>query len=112
MLRRGGESAKDESESTQFSTEDWERLNTIIGYKEDDDLGVVALGKKDTLNTSLDIFMRRNATKLLVGPNDCLAELSCANIDCSIKLYPETKIIDVKMGSYKLSSPSGLLAEV
>lgn len=112
MHCRGGESAKDENEPTQFSAEDWERLNTIIGYKEDDDLGVVTLGKKDTLNTSLDIFMRRNATKLLSGANDSLAELSCENIDCSIRLYPETKIIDVKMGSYKLSSPSGLLAEV
>uniref|UniRef100_A0A7N0VMH0 PH domain-containing protein n=1 Tax=Kalanchoe fedtschenkoi TaxID=63787 RepID=A0A7N0VMH0_KALFE len=107
----GGQSAKDESEPVQFSTEDWERLNRIIGYKEDDELGVVTLGKRDALNTSLDILMRRNATKLLLGANDCLAELSCENIDCSVRLYPETKVIDVKLGSYKLSSPNGLLAE-
>lgn len=34
---RSNQSFKDESEPFHFSEEDWEQLNKIIGYKEDDD---------------------------------------------------------------------------
>lgn len=55
--------------------------------------------------------MKHNASKLLDEALDCLAELSCEGLDCSVKLYPESKVFDVKLGSYQLSSPSGLLAK-
>lgn len=66
----------------------------------------------DALHTSLNVYMKHSATKLIDGSNEYLAELSCEGLDCFIKLYPETKVFDVKLGSYRLSSPNGLLAEV
>ncbi|KAK8614167.1 hypothetical protein V6N13_122539 [Hibiscus sabdariffa] len=105
------QSVKDDSESFSFSEEDWERLNKIIGYKEEDDQSILINAKPDVLQTSLEIHMKHNASKLLDGAHACLAELSCEGLDCSIKLYPETKVFDVKLGSYQLSSPNGLLAE-
>ncbi|XWS38677.1 hypothetical protein CRYUN_Cryun19dG0151500 [Craigia yunnanensis] len=109
---RASQSLKDESESFHFSEEDWEQLNKIIGYKEDDDGRSLMINEKpDILQTSLEIHMKHNASKLLDGVHACLAELSCEGLDCSIKLYQETKVFDVKLGSYQLSSPNGLLAE-
>lgn len=68
--------------------------------------------KADTLNMSLEVHMKHNASKLVDGAREYIAELSCEDLDCSIKLYPETKVFDLKLGSYQLSSPNGLLAEV
>ncbi|XP_052483685.1 uncharacterized protein LOC128039276 [Gossypium raimondii] len=65
----------------------------------------------DILQTVLEIHMKHNASKLLDGAHTCLADLSCEGLDCSIKLYPETKVFGVKLGSYQLSSPNGLLAQ-
>lgn len=106
------QSFKDESEPFKFSEEDWEQLNKIIGYKEgDDEQSLIINEKLDVLHTALEIHVRHNASKLVDGSLECLAELSCEGLDCSIKLYPETKVFDVKLGSYRLSSPNGLLAE-
>ncbi|XP_068305501.1 uncharacterized protein [Pyrus communis] len=100
------------SEPISFSEEDWKQLSSIIGYKEgDDSLSVISNDKVDALQTSLSICMKHNATKLIDESLECLAELSCEGLDCFIKLYPEAKVFDMKLGSYKLSTPSGLLAE-
>ncbi|XP_010540792.1 PREDICTED: uncharacterized protein LOC104814451 [Tarenaya hassleriana] len=110
----GGKSqvSEDEGESVHFSDEDWERLNKVLGYKEgDDEQSVITNVKPDALHTFLEVHMKRNASKLYNGEKECLAELSCEGLDCSIKLFPETKIADIKLGRYRLSSPSGLLAE-
>ncbi|XP_037495569.1 uncharacterized protein LOC105636609 isoform X2 [Jatropha curcas] len=108
----GTESLEDETEQFHFSDEDWEQLNKLIGYKEGDDgQSVIFDGKMDALHTYLEIHMQHNASKLVDGDQESLAELSCDNLDCSIKLYPETKVFDMKLGSYRLSSPNGLLAE-
>lgn len=56
--------------------------------------------------------MKHNASKLVGEAKELVAELSSEDLRCSIKLYPETKVFDMKLGSYKLSSPKGLLAEV
>lgn len=110
---RGRQSQIDESEPFSFSEEDWKQLNNIIGYKESDDrVSVVINDKADALQTSLSICMKHNATKLIDESQECLAELSCEGLDCFIKLYPETKVFNIKLGSYKLSTPNGLLAEV
>ncbi|KAK4844286.1 hypothetical protein QYF36_018501 [Acer negundo] len=105
-------SVGDESEPFHFSDEDWEQLNKLIGYKEGDDGESLMINEKlDTLHTYLDIHMKHNASKLLDERLECLAELSCEGLACSVKLYPETKVFDMKLGSYQLSSPNGLLAE-
>lgn len=109
----GGKSqvSEGEGESVQFTDEDWERLNKVIGYKEGDEQSIINNAKPDALHTFLDVHMRRNASKLYDGDKECLAELSCEDLNCSIKLFPETKIADIKLGRYRLSSPSGPLAE-
>lgn len=112
-LSRDNQPIKDETEPFHFSEEDWERLNKIIGYKEgDDNQSDIINDKADALQTSLNVYMKHSATKLIDGSNEYLAELSCEGLDCLIKLYPETKVFDVKLGSYRVSSPNGLLAEV
>ncbi|OVA12725.1 Pleckstrin homology domain [Macleaya cordata] len=103
---------KDENEPWHFSEEDWERLNKIIGYRESDDGKLLTTqAKGNMLHTSLEVHMRHNASKLVAEAQECLAELSCESLDCSVKLYSETKVFDLKLGSYRLSSPNGLLAE-
>jgi len=68
--------------------------------------------KADVIHTFLEVHMNHNASKLIGETKESVAELSCEDLSCSIKLYPETKVFDIKLGSYKLSSPTGLLAEV
>lgn len=110
-LSRNNQSFKDEEEQF-FSQEDWEQLNKFIGYKEDENSLSINVGKVDTLLTSLEVHMNRNASKLTDEAQHCLAELSCEDLNCSMKLFPETKVFDINLGSYQLSSPSGLLAVV
>lgn len=110
---RNNQSLKDEDESFKFSEEDWEQLNKIIGYKEGEEgQSFIINNKKDAVHTFLEFHMKHNASRLLDEAKNYLAELSCEGLDCSIKLYPETKAFDMKLGSYRLSSPNGLLAEV
>lgn len=109
---RDNQSVKDENEPGYLTVEDWEQLNNIIGYKEGDDEQLVgANDKENILHTMLEVHMRHNASKL-TDAQECLAELSCDSLDCLIQLYSETKIFDLKLGSYRLSSPNGLLVEV
>ncbi|XP_042486677.1 uncharacterized protein LOC122066914 [Macadamia integrifolia] len=107
-----GQSIKDESEPWHFSEDDWERLNKIIGYKEDDSEQLLTTQDRgDILHTCLEVHMKRNASKLIAEAQECLAELSCQGLDCFAKLYSEAKVFDLKLGSYQLASPNGLLAE-
>ncbi|KAJ4951540.1 hypothetical protein NE237_028372 [Protea cynaroides] len=107
-----GPSTKDESEPRHFSEEDWEQLNQIIGYKEDDSEQLLTTQDRgNILHTFLEVHMKRNASKLVSEAQECLAELSCQGLDCLVKLYSEAKIFNLKLGSYQLSSPNGLLAE-
>ncbi|XP_023553987.1 uncharacterized protein LOC111811402 [Cucurbita pepo subsp. pepo] len=104
------QSFKDEEEQF-FSQEDWEQLNKFIGYKEEENsISIINASKEDALLTSLEVHMNRNASKLTDEAQHCLAELSCKNLNCSMKFFPETKVFDINLGSYQLSSPSGLLA--
>ncbi|KAF3782527.1 Vacuolar sorting-associated protein 13C [Nymphaea thermarum] len=107
---RSGQPAKDGSEAWSFSEEDWELLNRMIGYKEGEDERLME-PKGNMLHSLFEVYMRRNASKLVGDNQKCLAELSCDALDCSIQLYEERKIFDLKLGSYRLNSPSGLLAE-
>lgn len=109
---RTGKSPKEDSEELTFSEEDWNRLNKIIGYKEGDDGQSPVNSKADVMHTFLVVHMNHNASKLIGEAQDLVAELSCEDLSCSVKLYPETKVFDIKLGSYQLSSPKGLLAEV
>ncbi|KAL2348225.1 hypothetical protein Fmac_002225 [Flemingia macrophylla] len=105
------QSPKEESEGFNFSEEDWNQLNKIIGYKEGDDGQLAVNSKADVIHTFLVVHMNHNASKLIGESKESVAELSCEDLSCSLKLYPETKVFDLKLGSYKLSSPKGLLAE-
>lgn len=80
--------------------------------KEGGNLKVLATEDKgNILDIYFEVHMKHNASKL-VAHNQCLAELSCEDLNCFVKLYSEAKVFDLKLGSYKLSSPLGLLAEV
>lgn len=105
-------SSKDDSEHRGFTEEDWEQLNKIIGYKEGSDDYLLASEEKDIMQFYMEIHMKHNASRLVSEGQNCLADLSCEGLACKIKTYPEAKVIDVTLGSYKLSSPYGLLAEV
>ncbi|XP_047340944.1 uncharacterized protein LOC124944671 [Impatiens glandulifera] len=111
LFKWGGQSNKDDGELGVLGDDDWEQINKLIGYKESDDGQLITTETRgDVLHTSLEIHMRHNASKL-TDDQECIAELSCKNLDCFVKLYPEAKVFDVKLGSYQLSSPNGLLAE-
>lgn len=112
LCSRTSQSSKEESEEFNFSEEDWNQLNKIIGYKEGDDEQLAVNSKADVIHTFLEVHMNHNASKLIGETKESVAELSCEDLSCSIILYPETKVFDIKLGSYKLSSPKGLLAEV
>ncbi|XP_068635813.1 uncharacterized protein [Aristolochia californica] len=102
---------EDGAEYQGFSEEDWEQLNKIIGYKEDSEVQFPTNQDKGMLQTLLEIHMNRNASKLTKEGQESVAELSCEEMDCTVRLYSEAKVFDLKLGSYKLSSPNGVLAE-
>lgn len=85
-------------------------MNKIIRYKEGD-AGQLRDARKDVIHTAFELYMRRNATKL-IDIDECVAELSCESLKCSGSLYAESKILNLKLGSYHLTSPCGILAEV
>lgn len=103
-------SNKDENEPGNLTEGDWERLNDIIGYKDGENEQFLAIHERgDVPHTSVEIHMKHNASKLS-DSKKCLADLSCDNLDCYAKLYLEAKEFDVRLGSYRLLSPSGVLA--
>ncbi|KAL7609935.1 hypothetical protein Lser_V15G10156 [Lactuca serriola] len=108
----GNGTAEDDNQPLQFTDEDWKQLNDIIGYKEGDN--DEQSGNKDeqgdVLRTLIEVHMKHNASKLTEA-HEFVAELSCENLDCLMKFYKDAKVIDMKLGSYRLSSPDGLLAE-
>ncbi|GER35434.1 pleckstrin homology (PH) domain-containing protein [Striga asiatica] len=106
---RTTQTSKDENEPGTLTEEDWKRLNDIIGYKEGDDEQLLTHGDGNLPYISLSLHMKHNASKL-TDSQECLADLSCDNLECCINLYPEAKIVDIKLGSYRLLSPNGLLA--
>lgn len=108
---RTNQPVKDENVPGTLTEEDWERLNNIIGFKVGEDEQLLIHDKGDVLHIALEVHMKHNASKL-IDSKECLADLSCDNLDCYIKLYKEAKIFDIKLGSYRLLSPNGLLAEV
>ncbi|XP_073134921.1 uncharacterized protein [Henckelia pumila] len=101
---------KDENEPGVLTEEDWERLNNIIGFKDGDDKKSPIPDSGDLPYILLKLHMRHNASKL-IDFQECLADLSCDNLDCCVKLYSEAKVFNIKLGSYRLLSPNGLLAE-
>nr|GEU60562.1 hypothetical protein [Tanacetum cinerariifolium] len=103
---------EDDNQPRHFTDEDWKQLNEIIGYKEGDDSEQLLLNddRGDVLHTLLEVHMKHNASRLTEA-HEFVAELSCENLDCLMKFYKDAKVFDMKLGSYRLSSPDGLLAE-
>ncbi|KAJ4777649.1 Pleckstrin (PH) domain-containing protein isoform 2 [Rhynchospora pubera] len=107
----GTGSTKEEPELKGLTDEDWEKLNKIIGYsKENSDEFLLSIQDKNLIQFSLKVRMKHNASRLTQG-DECLADLSCDELLCNLQMYTETKIFDVNLDSYKLSSPYGLLAK-
>lgn len=104
---------EDDNQPRHFTDEDWKQLNEIIGYKEGDDSEQLLLNddRGDVVHTLLEVHMKHNASRLTEA-HEFVAELSCENLDCLMKFYKDAKVFDMKLGSYRLSSPDGLLAEV
>ncbi|KAJ6800672.1 uncharacterized protein M6B38_201385 [Iris pallida] len=46
--------------------------------------------------------MNHNASKLIVEHQDYVADLSCEELVCLLKIYSEAKVFNLKLGSYKL----------
>ncbi|KAI5072395.1 hypothetical protein GOP47_0012501 [Adiantum capillus-veneris] len=108
----GNQSSDDSNESRTFSEEDWKQLNEVIGYQETSDSSILpGQDPPDMLHTVLEIHMQHNATKLMDDDAGNIIELSAEELQCNSKLYGEMKLFDFKLGSYKLTSPEGLLAE-
>ncbi|KAK9049282.1 hypothetical protein SSX86_031750 [Deinandra increscens subsp. villosa] len=107
-----GEAAEDGNQLGHFTDDDWKQLNEIIGYKEGDNNEqlVDKDDRGDVVHTSLEVHMKHNASRLAEA-HELVAELSCENLDCFMKFYKDAKVFDMKLGSYRLSSPDGLLAE-
>ncbi|KAL9231233.1 hypothetical protein vseg_006486 [Gypsophila vaccaria] len=105
----GSDSSQTDAESLKFGDEDWERLSKIIGYKEGDESQRLDV-QKDVVHIAFELYMRRNASKL-IDADVCLAELACESLNCSGRLYAEAMFFDLKLSSYRLISPRGLLAE-
>ncbi|RLN19158.1 hypothetical protein C2845_PM02G19660 [Panicum miliaceum] len=103
-------SSKDEEDLKSFTDEDWERLNQIIGYKENNEY-IPDQQDMKLMQFDFEIRMNHNASKLTIDDSECLADLSCQDFFCNFKMYPEAKIFGLKLGSYRLLSPYGLLAE-
>ncbi|PWA96948.1 pleckstrin (PH) domain superfamily protein [Artemisia annua] len=103
---------EDDNQPRHFTDEDWKQLNEIIGYKEGDDSEQLLLNddRGDVVHTLLEVHMKHNASRLTEA-HEFVAELSCENLDCLMKFYKDAKVFDMKLGSYRLSSPDGLLAE-
>ncbi|KAK9740780.1 hypothetical protein RND81_03G059700 [Saponaria officinalis] len=77
----GSDSSQAETETLKFGDEDWERLSKIIGYKEGDE-GQCLDVKKDVINIAFELYMRRNASKLM-DADVCLDELACESLNSS-----------------------------
>lgn len=112
-LYRGTQATNADSEGRPFTDEDWEQVNKIIGYQEGKPSMVVpGEDPPNMLHTVVEVRMNHNATKLLSANSTTILELSSEDLNCGIKLYPIAKSFDVKLASYKISCPEGLLGEV
>ncbi|XP_076943882.1 uncharacterized protein LOC143614277 [Bidens hawaiensis] len=107
-----GESVEDGNQPRSFTDEDWKQLNEIIGYKEGDNNEELPNedDRGDVVHILLEVHIKHNASRLAEA-HEIVAELSCENLDCLMKFYKDAKVFDMKLGSYRLSSPDGLLAE-
>lgn len=109
---RGSQSPNDSGEAKSFTEDDWRQLNQIIGYEEGKESSVVpGQGPPHMLHTILEVQMRHNASKLVDDTGCNIIELSAEELQCNSKIYPEMKVFNLKLGSYQISSPEGLLAE-
>lgn len=111
MSRGGGDDSG--SGYKEFTEDDWSRVNQIIGYEEGKPSPMVpGADQPNMLHTVVEVQMRHNGTKLLSASGEILLELTAEGLGCGIKLYPETKVFNVGLNSFKISTPEGLLGEV
>lgn len=111
-MSRGGGSDSDAG-NKEFTDDDWKRVNQIIGYEEGKSSPMVpGEDQPDMLHTVVEVQMRHNGTKLLSASGESILDLTAEGLGCGIKLYTETKVFNVGLDSFKISTPEGLLGEV
>lgn len=109
---RGGDDGSDAG-NKKFTDDDWKRVNHIIGYEEGKSSSrVPGEDQPNMLHTLVEVQMRHNGTKLLSASAESILELTAEGLGCEIKLYPATKVFNVGLKSYKITTPEGLLGEV
>ncbi|KAG0557949.1 hypothetical protein KC19_11G167800 [Ceratodon purpureus] len=107
----GGGDGSDSS-NKEFTDDDWKRVNEIIGYEEGKPSPMVpGEDQPNMLHTLVEVQMRHNGTKLISASGQSILELTAEGLGCGIKLYPATKVFNVGLNSYKISTPEGLLGE-
>jgi len=112
LASRGGGDASDAG-SKEFTDDDWKRVNHLIGYEEGKSSSIVpGEDKPNMLHTLVEVQMKHNGTKLLSASGESILELTAEGLGCGIKLYPTTKVFNVGLNSYKITTPDGLLGEV
>ncbi|EFJ34969.1 hypothetical protein SELMODRAFT_82033 [Selaginella moellendorffii] len=96
-----------------LSDDEWQQLNQAIGYQEGKPSTLMpGQDAPNMLHTVLQVQMHYNASKLISENEEELLTLSCEGLQSSIRLYSEAKDFDLKLESYKICCPEGLLAEV
>ncbi|XP_024524741.1 uncharacterized protein LOC9654875 isoform X2 [Selaginella moellendorffii] len=95
-----------------LSDDEWQQLNQAIGYQEGKPSTLMpGQDAPNMLHTVLQVQMHYNASKLISENEEELLTLSCEGLQSSIRLYSEAKDFDLKLESYKICCPEGLLAE-
>lgn len=109
---RGGDGGSDTGRRG-LTDDDWKRYSVLVGFDEGK-LPSIFPGEDqpNMLHTLVEVQMRHNGTKLLSASGDSILELTSEGLGCGIKLYPETKTVNITLDSFKISTPEGLLGEV
>jgi vacuolar protein sorting-associated protein 13A/C len=111
----GWGSGSDESnrKDRELTEDDWKQVNEIIGYEQGKPSPMLPdVDLPNMVHSVVEIEMKHNGTRFLSGDRKVrILELTAEGIGCNVKLYPQTQVFDVKLSSYKISCPEGLLGE-
>jgi vacuolar protein sorting-associated protein 13A/C len=113
-MGRGSGSDESNGKDRELTEDDWKQVNEIIGYEEGKPSPMLPdVDLPNMVHSVVEIEMKHNGTRLLSGDRKVpILELTAEGIGCNVKLYPQTQVFDVKLSSYKISCPEGLLGEV
>jgi vacuolar protein sorting-associated protein 13A/C len=112
-MGRGSGSDESNRKNRELTEDDWKQVNEIIGYEQGKSSPMLPdVDLPNMVHSVVEIEMKHNGTRLLSGDRKVpILELTAEGIGCNVKLYPQTQVFDVKLSSYKISCPEGLLGE-